>query len=442
MSQYESLGAVKIEELAAAISPGRILAIVRPNVNSHRLVCVYALPLAHRLHCTIEEAFAQAQKKSFISSERSLGAVDLFEAKTFCQLILRRNPRILSALLVEPNASSWGTLLYEAEPWAMLRQRCSAAEFAGASLARSCAHQAHGKLKRLRASLLNAADLVSKVQSSSVRSEWSELAELLSITTSLLGSSADALSAQITASLNVGDDPPYPSAEETDAWLATCDRCVQAAEAASQAERKAARADRRMAVLSVWLEVASRRASDDCGGTLTGGAPAVIVGDGGDDLAPRPSPPQPSGALLEVLDRLAQPVDAGRVAFAVRCGSYMYNLATPQSDEDYQLIYTHAASELLALEAPRRHFERHICLPFGSDKSGEVECTGVEFGEFVLQLMKGNSKNVEASTLSRARPRLSSSSFSCGATMCRNHVPRPCTPHREPDCDVRACVCV
>ena len=143
----------RLAEIAAAVAPGRILCVARPKLTSHRLVCIYALPLCQRLQETVEEAFAaaaQAQKKS----GRSVADVDLFEARMFCLLVLKRNPRLLSVLLADAtDGACWGSLQYESGPWPRLRQSCSAADFGGAVLARSCAHQAHGRAKRLRAKL-------------------------------------------------------------------------------------------------------------------------------------------------------------------------------------------------------------------------------------------------------------------------------------------------
>ena len=69
-----------------------------------------------------------------------------------------------------------------------------------------------------------------------------------------------------------------------------------------------------------------------------------------------------------------------------------YNLATPQSDEDYHFVYLTPARQLLSLAPCRSHFESHGLSAFGSDKAGELECSGVELGEYVQRARHAESQ--------------------------------------------------
>jgi predicted nucleotidyltransferase len=98
----------------------------------------------------------------------------------------------------------------------------------------------------------------------------------------------------------------------------------------------------------------------------------------------------------EWLSRLesAWPAGAGLV-FMAQTGSFMYDLHTPSSDSDFSMVYVLPTSQLVAREPPVAEFQRHAEGPFGSDKAGEVEYSGRELGSFLLELSKGNPRNVE-----------------------------------------------
>jgi len=115
----------------------------------------------------------------------------------------------------------------------------------------------------------------------------------------------------------------------------------------------------------------------------------------------------PSAALLaarqdapaldpEWLSRMgpAWPAGAGLV-FMAQTGSFMYDLHTPSSDSDFSIVYVLPTDQLVAREPPAVEFQHHAEGPFGSDKAGEVEYSGRELGSFLLELAKGNPRNVE-----------------------------------------------
>eukprot|EP00943_MAST-04B_sp_MAST-4B-sp1_P005150 g5150.t1 len=95
-------------------------------------------------------------------------------------------------------------------------------------------------------------------------------------------------------------------------------------------------------------------------------------------------------ALITMLGHLDLQAQLGKVevSFIVRCGSFMYNLHTKASDEDYFICFIHSTRSLLSSKQCSSTFERHI-------HKVKIEYSGKEIGTFVLELAKGNPRNIE-----------------------------------------------
>jgi len=87
--------------------------------------------------------------------------------------------------------------------------------------------------------------------------------------------------------------------------------------------------------------------------------------------------------------------DAAEVVLLQQTGSFMYDLQVESSDRDFALIFMSDPQALLSTDPPPDEFHHHVDSGFGSDKRGEVEYSGRELGRFVVELAKGNPKNVE-----------------------------------------------
>ena len=98
--------------------------------------------------------------------------------------------------------------------------------------------------------------------------------------------------------------------------------------------------------------------------------------------------------MLEHLD-LQNQLGKVEVSFMIRCGSFMYNLHTKSSDEDYFICFTNSTRSILGSKKCSTTFERHVHKPMGADKAGEIEYGGKEICTFVLELAKGNPRNIE-----------------------------------------------
>jgi hypothetical protein len=67
-------------------------------------------------------------------------------------------------------------------------------------------------------------------------------------------------------------------------------------------------------------------------------------------------------ALITMLEHLDLQPQLGKVevSFIVRCGSFMYNLHTKASDEDYFICFIHSTRSLLSSKQCSSTFERHV----------------------------------------------------------------------------------
>lgn len=399
-----------VRELDEALAPGRLLLLCKPAIgpSDGRLAGVAWLPPALRLHAHTETAFAREGGRSpaGICALRTLElhgrpAVDIVSAQDFASLVLRRNPRWVCVLLTgtrlaEPAEPKVGELVVATSRWRMP----PAAEYAGPLLARGCSHQSYDRLRKMFGRLdAPPADVPGDtapapiISGAKVREEWRQISALLSLCAALpaLGGwpalclhGGDAEG--VRASLAAASDAAWPTDAERAEWSRLCEVSVKAADVAGAAARKAKAPDVRQDALQQWLDELDAALLDSS--TPHGAEPAP---------APAPTP-----ALVELLERLGGPVGASRVVHGVRGGSHMYGLATSASDEDFHFVFMSPAMQLLALSPPPRHFERHVCMAFGSDKSGELESTGVELGEFTMLLAKGNPRNVELLWLDEA----------------------------------------
>lgn len=102
------------------------------------------------------------------------------------------------------------------------------------------------------------------------------------------------------------------------------------------------------------------------------------------------------------VDRLGIDIGDAVLLLLVRSGSYMYNLHTKTSDEDYIVIFLNRASQVCSLRAPNNRPAKHVHKAFGADKSMDIEFSGVEFETFLADLCKGNPRNIEPLYTDRA----------------------------------------
>ena len=405
MSEHAQL----VRELDEALAPGHLLLLCKPAIGppDGRLAGVAWLPPAVRLRAHTETAFAREGGRSpgSICALRTLElpgrpVIDIVEAQEFASLVLRRNPRWVCVLLTgtrlaEPAEPSVGELVVATPQW----RSPPPAEYAGPQLARGCSHQSFGRLSKLFGRLdAPASDVPSDtapapISGAEVREEWRQISALLSLCAALPalggwpasclhGGDAEGVCASLAAAAR---DTPFPTDAERAEWSRLCEVSVKAADTAGTAARKGKAADLRQAGMQQWLHELD----------------AALLDPTPPSAEPAPAS-APTPALVELLERLGGPVEASRVVHGVRGGSHMYGLATSASDEDYHFVFLSPATQLLELSPPPRHFERHVCMAFGSDKSGELESTGVELGEFVMLLAKGNPRNVELLWLDEA----------------------------------------
>lgn len=81
--------------------------------------------------------------------------------------------------------------------------------------------------------------------------------------------------------------------------------------------------------------------------------------------------------------------------FMAQTGSFLYDLHIASSDSDFSLIYLSPVRDLASRSPPSSGFQFHVNVGFGLDKAGEVEYSGKELGDFVVELAKGNPRNIE-----------------------------------------------
>ncbi|CAD7944168.1 unnamed protein product [Amoebophrya sp. A120] len=85
------------------------------------------------------------------------------------------------------------------------------------------------------------------------------------------------------------------------------------------------------------------------------------------------------------------------LVFLAQTGSFLYDLHTKTSDEDYSIIFLASSGDLCSRVPGPTQFQFHQAASggFASDKFGTVEYTGRELGAFLCELCKGNPRNLE-----------------------------------------------
>lgn len=123
-----------------------------------------------------------------------------------------------------------------------------------------------------------------------------------------------------------------------------------------------------------------------------------------------PAPPLSAGSALEGdwSERLAGVWPPGaELIFMAQSGSFMYDVHMPSSDCDYTIVFMSRPDQLSQRLLPASEFQHHVHGSFAADKTGEVEYSGKELGNFLVELSKGNPRNVEL--LFTSKPHTSSS---------------------------------
>ncbi len=135
----------------------------------------------------------------------------------------------------------------------------------------------------------------------------------------------------------------------------------KAAKAAWQARREEATAAVNT-VLQALVAVGSGGGGDDSGG-----------GEGGEDAAGR-------AVLPFAIPLFHFNPELSDVLYVTRSGSYMYDLHTATSDEDYVILVAHRVAAMSAVRPPVDRVSVDACKAFGADKAGDVEYRCVRSG--------------------------------------------------------------
>lgn len=102
----------------------------------------------------------------------------------------------------------------------------------------------------------------------------------------------------------------------------------------------------------------------------------------------------PAG-IVSKLAHIGIDLDPQSLLFVVRSGSFMYNLHTETSDEDYAVIFLRQSHMVYTFQPPKNRIAKHVHKEFAADKSDDVEFSAVELEVFLTDLMKGNPRNIE-----------------------------------------------
>eukprot|EP00957_Ditylum_brightwellii_P031884 2417935-Ditylum_brightwellii.AAC.1 len=91
---------------------------------------------------------------------------------------------------------------------------------------------------------------------------------------------------------------------------------------------------------------------------------------------------QESKNLNKLLQRLELPIKASDFLMITRHGSFLFNLSTKTSDEDYAAIYITSLPLLLSYSPPPGFHSASVVSPLGfaANKYGEVEYDSKEIG--------------------------------------------------------------
>jgi len=100
--------------------------------------------------------------------------------------------------------------------------------------------------------------------------------------------------------------------------------------------------------------------------------------------------------VADILERIGCPLPAESVLFLAQSGSYMFNLHTTTSDEDYTIVFAFQESQRVYNgSASQSQYRNHTTRRHTNDKSDVTEYTATEAGEFLEFAIKGNPKNIE-----------------------------------------------
>mmetsp|Transcript_60381 Transcript_60381/g.155621 ORF Transcript_60381/g.155621 Transcript_60381/m.155621 type:complete len:573 (+) Transcript_60381:78-1796(+) len=310
-------------------------------------------------------------------------AVCWHDITDFAALVLKGNPSAVDAL------ASRVAPLYSTHEWASLQAICTphvcASLMAGKGYRNACA----GAALRLTTSKrrLSNQQLAEKDQKAA-EATGEVLASEFQDTVALLCKRASIGCSHTALTMRLDELAVRPDAERT-AWYSLATELMAAThgfpETAEELPGEAVRA---------WVDGIRqedfRAYAVSCSDWA---APEEIVSAGAlpPEWAERLAPAWPQGAEL---------------LFMVQSGSFMYDLHTAASDEDYTIVFASPPENLLASRPPHAHFEHHAPCGFAEDKSGEIEFSGRELGNYLVELAKGNAKVIEL--LFTEKPHISS----------------------------------
>ena len=339
-----------------------------------------------------------------------IAEVELVQATEVARLVDTFDPRWLAVLLAP--LLDTARLLHQTDAWRALVESPRAPGHVHAHLLRKVARQAFGRCQSLLQFGVKTRKKPEVARSpEEMAVEWRAVGALLTLGAKVgerLGFALEAPAKDLIERLTAGsrhadgvpDGAPPPASEEDFRRIdALCAAEWHAAEAAGERFPGLTPEERteRRGWLSDWLDgLAQLEQSPDRpkGPAGPSAGPSSALGDlAAPPLPPPPAPPPAElGATLQQLELSMEP---SCVVHACRSGSYMYNLHTPQSDEDYHFVFLSPTRELLRMHTPSDCFKKAVDSPYAADKAGELECTGIEFGRFVELLALGNPGVVE-----------------------------------------------
>lgn len=112
------------------------------------------------------------------------------------------------------------------------------------------------------------------------------------------------------------------------------------------------------------------------------------------------------------------------LVFLAQSGSFLYDLHVPSSDSDFSIVYLSRVRDVVGRVPPATYFAHHVNAGFASDKRGEIEYSGKEMGSFLVELAKGNPRNVEL--LFTEKPHLANSVWQDLRARRRSFLTLPC----------------
>lgn len=75
---------------------------------------------------------------------------------------------------------------------------------------------------------------------------------------------------------------------------------------------------------------------------------------------------------------------------------YILNICIPDERKLSEFLISNLPScSYIVSRSPPAQFKAQVAAPMGSNKCGDVEYDGKEYGQFILELCKGNPRNIE-----------------------------------------------